>query len=85
MTTRRNPATPVTKPGREGPLFRYATRYTGEDPGMPEMIWHTWAYNQEHAIDKFEESTLDQGGGWIPTHIARVIEGSAHRMKWHTI
>ena len=53
---------PITKPGKHGTLYRYAIRYTDEsDPGCPEMVWCTWAYDRNHAVDRFYE---DGAEGW---------------------
>lgn len=72
----------LQKPGKEGPLFRYRITYTGKenDPGMAPMTWNTWAYNLEHAEDKFYEN--DEG--WVILSIARVLDStSQHRAIQH--
>jgi len=74
-------AKPVTRQGAHGVLYRYAVRYTdATDPGCPEDVWHCWAYNLDHAEDKFYET--DEG--WHILSLARVGEGvSQHRAVRH--
>ena len=73
---------PVTKPGEHGTLYRYVVTYTDRsDPGCPEMTWHCWAYNLEHAEDKFYSSDDD---GWSIINLRRLLEGvSQHRAVRH--
>lgn len=74
----------LQKPGKEGPLFFYRITYTGRehDPGMTPMTWSTWAYNLEHAEDKFYDT--DDGEGWEILSIARVLDStSQHRAIQH--
>jgi hypothetical protein len=74
----------LQKPGKEGPLFFYRITYTGRehDPGMTPMTWSTWAYNLEHAEDKFYDT--DDGEGWTILSIARVLDStSQHRAIQH--
>lgn len=74
-------AKPVTRQGAHGALYRYAVRYTDKrDPAFGEDVWHCWAYNLEHAEDKFFET--DEG--WHILSLARVGEGvSQHRVIRH--
>jgi hypothetical protein len=47
----------LTKPGRHGTLHLYSVKYSCKlDPGFPPSAWSTWAYNREHAEDRFQES-----------------------------
>ena len=61
----------ITKAGRHGTLYRYAVTYTDkDDEGFGRHLWHTWAYDEEHALDRFYE---DGDEGW--KHLA------IHRMR----
>ena len=74
----------LQKPGKEGPLFFYRITYTGRehDPSITPMTWSTWAYNLEHAEDKFYDT--DDGEGWEILSIARVLDStSQHRAIQH--
>jgi hypothetical protein len=67
------------KQGAHGTLYRYAIEYTGEnDPGCPTFTTSRWAYDAEHALDKF--SGLDEG--WKVLRIARMSEAPQHRWNW---
>jgi hypothetical protein len=46
------------KPGEHGTLYAYAIEYTDPgNPGFPPgMVWKTWAYSSEHALEKFDDS-----------------------------
>lgn len=46
----------MTKPGKYGTLFLYRVRYQGPDPCQGEIAYRVWAYNEEHAQLKWEES-----------------------------
>ena len=76
---------PLSKPGAHGTLYRYALTYTDRyDAGCAHDLWHCWAYNLEHAEEKFYNSSGDQeGDGWRIVSIARVSEGSQHRAVQH--
>jgi hypothetical protein len=71
----------VSKPGQHGTLYRYVITYTDKsDPGFGEMTWHAWAYNLEHAEEKF----FDQDEGFSIVNIRRLQEGlSQHRAVRH--
>ena len=70
----------MTKQGAHGVLYRYVVEYTDKsDPGFGVDRWHCWAYNIEHAIDKF-----DTDDGFSPLRIARAGEPS-HRLNWHEV
>lgn len=70
----------ITKQGAHGTLYRYVVEYTDDDPGFGVAHWHCWAYNTEHAIDKF----FDDDDGFRPLRIARAGE-PAHRLNWHEV
>lgn len=75
--------TPIMKPGKHGTLYLYELVYDdGPDSGCPEFKTRTWAYNMEHAIERFHESD----GSWRLIKIARVLEGGfADRKNWHQV
>lgn len=65
-------ANPVTKPGKHGTLFLYSVTYTDKsDDCIGELKARYWAYNIEHALDRFYE--VDEG--WTALRVARVLEG----------
>ena len=76
-----NTGEPVTKAGQHGTLYRYVITYTDKsDPGFGQMTWHAWAYNLEHAEEKFFER--DEGFSIID--IRRLLGGlSQHRAVRH--
>lgn len=62
----------VSKPGRHGTLYRFRIRYTDvADPCCMPDDWYVWAYNAEHAEQKFFDSDDD---GWKILGIERVRE-----------
>ena len=72
---RRRAAAPryVTKPGRHGTLYRFKIIYRSDhDPGFGQDEWFTWAYDVEHAEDKFYES--DDDGWWRIVSTSKVRE-----------
>lgn len=72
----------MTKPGKHGTLHRFTIEYTDEcDPGFGVQTWSTWAYDAEHAIDKFYDNPDE---GWTALRIALAQE-SSHRMQWQTV
>jgi hypothetical protein len=74
-------AIPVIRQGVHGTLYLYAVRYTDRgDEVCPEFVWTCWAYNLEHAEDKFYETEE----GWRILSLARVGEGiDQHRAIRH--
>lgn len=52
------------KPGKNGTLYRYATKYTDAQPnsGCPIFITGCWAYDQTHADMKFADQFNDETG-----------------------
>jgi hypothetical protein len=55
-----NVATP-TKPGKHGTLYLYEIKYTDDDPGFGENSWFTYAYNEDHAYERWQDSNVDVG------------------------
>lgn len=52
----------ASKPGEHGRLYLFEVRYRdAHDPCFPIFTWRTWAYDAEHAIDKFYMSDDDDG------------------------
>lgn len=56
-----------SKPGEHGTLYRYTIEYTDDDPAFGREFWSTWAYNLEHALEKF----TDSDEGFTPVRAAR--------------
>jgi hypothetical protein len=74
---------PLTKPGQHGALYRYTIEYTDEcDNGFGVARWNCWAYNVEHALDKFDDG--DDGAGWKALRVARV-NGESSQVRWQTV
>lgn len=64
-----------TKQGKHGTLYRFRVHYTSQpeiDDGQPyfESAIMSWAYDEEHAREKFEES--EDGDGWRITKISKM-------------
>jgi hypothetical protein len=73
---------PTTKPGKHGTLYLYQIEYKDDSPESPQFSTRLWAYNLEHAEERFYEG-LDSEG-WRIISIARVPEsGSMHRATRH--
>ena len=68
---------PLTKPGKNGTLYRYAIEYVS-DPGSPTFTWRCWAYSFDHAFEKFHEN--DEGFEIV--RWSRVNNGPASRQTW---
>lgn len=51
------PRKPLTKPGKHGTLYRYRIAYE-IDPGV-WFTWSTWAYDADHAVDRWLETASD--------------------------
>jgi hypothetical protein len=77
--------TPRTKPGQYGTLYLYAVTYTDpSDFAIGELVQRIWAYNIEHALDRFYGS--EDADGWKALRVARVLEGvSQHRAISHEV
>lgn len=74
---------PVTKPGAHGTLYLYAIVYTDAgDPGFGDHEFRVWAYNLEHAEDKFFSG--EDSEGWKILEMYRVQQGrTQHRAPRH--
>lgn len=75
----------ATKPGQYGPLYLYQIAYTDpSDDGCGEHTERLWAYNTEHALDRFYGSV--DSDGWKALKICRVpATGGMHRARWHQL
>src|SRR5690348_16205027 len=62
---------PVTKPGQHGELYLHEIEYRDEDPAAPVFRTRVWAYNFEHALEKFWLG--EDSDGWVVLRIARVL------------
>jgi len=52
----------LTKPGKHGTLYRYSAEYIDPcDPGFLPSQWSCWAYDVDHAIDLFDDTSADDG------------------------
>lgn len=64
---------PVRKPGQHGPLYLYRFTYTDvSDPGFGQATWRCWAYDKEHAREKFFDTP--DGDDWRVLKVARVVQ-----------
>lgn len=67
---------PVTKAGRHGTLTLYAVAYQEELPrdaarGLATQTWRVWAYDVEHALERWYDS--EDSDGWEPLSVTRVL------------
>lgn len=76
MTRRRAAKRYVTKPGKHGTLFRFVIMYRDSDPACPAFDWRCWAYDTEHALDKFWSASDGDGDGWTVLSTARAEDRS---------
>jgi len=60
-----------TKPGEHGTLYLYAIPYGDRDPAEPPRSCRLWAYDREHAEERFFDS---EEGFQIVGAITRVRE-----------
>lgn len=66
-----------TKPGRHGTLYKFHIKYRDKyDYASPDFDWYTWAYNHEHAEDRFLES---DDTGWKILSVDKMREPSGPR------
>jgi hypothetical protein len=76
--------TPVSKPGKHGTLYLHLLRYTdASDPSSPVFETRIWAYNSDHAIDKFFDS--EDSDGWTVLSWERAQDEAQHRAKRHAM
>lgn len=75
----------VTKPGRHGTLYLYAVTYEDRHEPVGRDTIRLWGYNLDHVEDRFYDESSDQeGDGWIIVSIARVLARvSQHRAIQH--
>jgi hypothetical protein len=67
-TRRRSTLRPfIDAEGVHGTLYRFRLKY--RDAGAPDFDWFTWAYDTEHAAEKFYDS---DDGGWKILSVDRV-------------
>ncbi len=74
---------PVTKRGQHGTLYLYKIEYKGkDDPASPVFDMRIWAYNLEHAEDKFYGGADSEG--WTIISLTRVDDAKPeHRRVKH--
>ena len=73
----------LTKPGQYGPLHLFVFEY-GDVDGRERIHlghWRTWAYNLEHAIEKF----YDSDEHFVAFRVARATDAPTHRWSWHNL
>lgn len=71
----------VSKPGKHGTLHLFLLRYRDkDDPASPTFEWKTWAYDSEHALDRFHDFDDE---GWKVVSWERVQDSAQHRAKRH--
>lgn len=66
--------TPATRKGAHGTLHLYAVPYgeAGPEPsGFPPSEWRCWAYDAEHAAERFHEGP--DAEGWVMTGAPRRV------------
>lgn len=62
----------VEKPGNHGTLFLFRIAYRDKyDDACPRLSWNTWAYDVEHAVDRFHDSDDE---GWEILGVEKVRE-----------
>lgn len=60
----------ITKPGKHGTLYLYRIVYRNDGPDdLQRFTWRTYAYDTEHALNKFYDGPADDG--WKAVSIAR--------------
>lgn len=73
-----------SKPGKHGMLWRYRITYRDDSPGSPTFPWATWAYNEDHALERFYDSD-DGDTGWKvvsgPTRVPVAAGGKRRHAK----
>jgi hypothetical protein len=76
--------TATQKPGQHGTLYLYEITYRDSSDVCNNGKQRVWAYNQEHATDKFYDAP--DADGWVAAKIARVPpHGLMHRAIQHEV
>ena len=54
---------PTSRPGKHGTLYLFRVRYSpdGELCAPGEFSWTCWAYDEEHAQERWDDGNEDQG------------------------
>lgn len=61
----------VSKPGRDGTLYLFRVEYTDQhDPAFGKDVIRLWAYDTNHAEERFVES--EDADGWKVLSVERV-------------
>ena len=64
------PAKFESKPGKYGTLYRFLVKYTDKgDFACPTFEWFTWAYDANHAEERFLDSDDE---GWRILDVSKV-------------
>jgi hypothetical protein len=58
-----------SKRGEHGTLYLFRVSYRDLDPACPEFSWSTWAYDADHAVEKFSD---DGDDGWKILSVRKV-------------
>ena len=83
-TIRRLVSKPLTKPGKHGTLYHFVLTYGDDiDPSFGPMTWKTWAYDSEHALDKFYDS--NDGDSFRVQKWRRETDAPVHRQVEHSV
>lgn len=69
----------VSKPGKYGTLHLFAVAYEDSFDRFNRGVIRTWAYDAEHAEEKFYDS--DDAEGWQVTKVAPVRDSLAANRK----
>ena len=73
---------PATKPGKYGTLYLYQIAYCDASDSTIAFSTRVWAYDSEHALDKFYAGEE----GWKATSWKRVpASGLVHRAQEHAL
>jgi len=70
-----------SKPGKHGTLWLYRIVYRDDDLGSPTFSWNTWAYDEDHALEKWYGSDDDTGWKIVsgPTRVRESQGGKKRR------
>lgn len=69
----------ISKPGKHGTLHLFAVAYEDSFDPFNKGVIRTWAYDEEHAYEKFYDS--DDADGWTVTKVVRVRATAAENRK----